>query len=227
MSKSFILSNNDFFGVTGNTSPLTIRITTKTHPDSEEVRYDAENNVYTLLASQEVITALGQSLSQELHATITLNNVRMGSIMVDMILGDLSKLEYIKELSDTWVLSNIVDNILMTPEFIQSCKAEDVGLEVVVYEDSYKQIKSQSGIMFLYILLMQVYCTNYQYSIIINVIHLMTQYYNNIFCLIDVAPLSQAFQYEDKLGFLGEDIIIECPVQPGKITWSVLWGVMK
>ena len=92
-----------------------------------------------------------------------------------MILGDLSKLEYIKELSDTWVLSNIVDNILMTPEFIQSCKAEDVGLEVVVDEDSYNQIKSQSGIMFLYTLLMQVYCTNYQYSIIINVIQLMTQ----------------------------------------------------
>ena len=130
---------------------------TKTHQDSEEVRYDAENNVYTLLASQEVITALSQSLSQELHASITLNNVRMGSIMVDMILGDLSKLEYIKELSDTWVLSNIVDNILMTPEFIQSCLAEDVGLEVVVDEDSYKQIKSQSGIFFLYILIMHVY----------------------------------------------------------------------
>ena len=138
-----------------------------------------------------------------------------------MILGDLSKLEYIKELSDTWVLSNIVDNILMTPQFIQSCLAEDVGLEVVVDEDSYKQIKSQSGIMFLYILLIQVYCTNYQYSIIIYVIQFMTQYYNNIFCFLDVAPLPQTFQYEDKLGFLGEDVVIECPVQPGKITWSV------
>ena len=39
-----------------------------------------------------------------------------------------------------------------------------------------------------------------------------------------MTPLSQTFQYEDKLGFLGEDIIIECAVQPGKITWSVFRG---
>ena len=143
----------------------------------------------------------------------------MGSIMVDMILGDLSKLEYIKELSDTWVLSNIVDNILVTPEFIQSCKAEDVGLEVVVDEDSYKQIKSHPGIIFYTHSL----CRSTE--VLITIIHTANdKYYDNISCFLDVAPLSQTFQYEDKLGFLGEDIVIECAVQPGKITWSVFSG---
>ena len=126
---------------------MTIRITTKTLPDTEQVRQDAENNVFTLLASETAVKALSQSLSEEFEATITLNNVRMGSIMVDMVLGDLSKLEYIKKLSDKYVLSNIIDSILMTPEFIESCQAEDVGLEAVIDEESYNQIKSKHGKM--------------------------------------------------------------------------------
>ena len=126
---------------------MTIRITTKTLPDTEQVRQEAENNVFTLLASETAVKALSQSLSEELQATITLNNVRMGSIMVDMVLGDLSKLAYIKKLSDKYVLSNIIDSILMTPEFIESCQAEDVGLEAVIDEESYNQIKSKYGKM--------------------------------------------------------------------------------
>ena len=81
----------------------------------------------------------------ELEANVSLNNVRLGSILVDIILEDLSKVKYIKELSDKWVLSNMIDSILMTPEFISTCKAEDVAVEVVVDEESYKQIKSISG----------------------------------------------------------------------------------
>ena len=135
------------FLFTGNPYPLTIHITTKTLPDTEQVRQEAENNVFTLLASETAVKALSQSLSEELEATITLNNVRMGSIMVDMVLGDLSKLAYIKKLSDKYVLSNIIDSILMTPEFIESCQAEDVGLEAVIDEESYNQIKSKYGKM--------------------------------------------------------------------------------
>ena len=62
-----------------------------------------------------------------------------------MILEDLSKVEYIKELSDKWVLSNMIDSILMTSEFISTCQADDVAVEVVVDEESYKQIKTISG----------------------------------------------------------------------------------
>ena len=126
---------------------MTIRITTKTLPDTEQVRQEAETNVFTLLASETAVKTLSQSLSEELEATITLNNVRMGSIKVDMVLGDLSKLAYIKKLSDKYVLSNIIDSILMTPEFIESCQAEDVGLEAVIDEESYNQIKSKYGKM--------------------------------------------------------------------------------
>ena len=62
-----------------------------------------------------------------------------------MMLEDLSKLEYIKDLSDKWALSNIVDNALITPGFLESCQAEYVELEVVVDEESYKQLRNQAG----------------------------------------------------------------------------------
>ena len=101
--------------------------------------------MYTLLKSVENASKLAQDLSKKLEEAIEINNVRMGSIMVDMILRDLSKLEYIKYLSDNWVLSNMVDGILMTSEFIATCQADDVALDVVVDEDSYEQIKSISG----------------------------------------------------------------------------------
>ena len=95
-----------------------------------------------MLSSEEVVQALAQTLSEEFEATIKLTNVRTGSIKVDMMLGDLSRLDYIKELSDEWVLSNIVDSILMTPEFIESCEAEDVAIDVVLDEESYQQVRS-------------------------------------------------------------------------------------
>ena len=134
-----------FLYISGSSPPLTIRITTNTLPDTDEIRYEAQINVYTQLNSEETVTKLAQDLSKKLEATVKLDNVRLGSIMVDMILGDLSKLEYIKYLSDNWVLSNMVDNILITPEFITTCQAEDVALDVVVDEDSYKHIRNLSG----------------------------------------------------------------------------------
>ena len=138
-----------FLFISGSSTPLTIRITTNTVPDTKEIRYEAQINVYTQLTSEETVTKLAQDLSKKLEATVKLNNVRLGSIMVDMILGDLSKLEYIKYLSDNWVLSNMVDNILITPEFITTCQAEDVALDVVVDEDSYKHIMLSSKLQVL------------------------------------------------------------------------------
>ena len=124
---------------------LTLCIITRTLPNNETVHTSAENNLLTLLSSEEVLTSLAQALSEEFEAYVKLEGVRKGSIKIDMILGNLSVLEYIKEMSDKWVLSNIVDSILITPEFISSCQAEDVALEVVVDEESYKKIKSNSG----------------------------------------------------------------------------------
>ena len=105
----------------------------------------AQNNLLEHLSSEEGITSLSNSLSLTLDTPINLTNGRLGSIKVDMTLGDLSSLEYIKELSDSWVLSNIMDSILMTPEFIESCKAEDVSIIAVIEEDSYQQFKNFPG----------------------------------------------------------------------------------
>ena len=69
----------------------------------------------------------------------------MGSIKVDIIMGDLSRLEILKEMCDKWVLTNIMESILMTPEFIESCGAEDVAIDVVLEEESYQRIKNLPG----------------------------------------------------------------------------------
>ena len=95
--------------------------------------------------SEEAVTVLSETLSEAFKTKVNLENVRLGSIMVDMMLEDLSKLEYIKDLSDKWTLSNIVDNALITPDFLESCQAEYVELEVVVDEASYKQLRNQAG----------------------------------------------------------------------------------
>ena len=130
---------------TGNLPVLLLVINANTLPDNETVHTLSENNLFLLLQSEELLQSLAQTLSEEFEAHIKLNGVRKGSIKVDMVLGDLSRLEYIKEMSDKWVLSSIVDRILMTPEFISSCQAEDVTLEVVVNEESYQQLKCRTG----------------------------------------------------------------------------------
>ena len=130
---------------TGDTPPLIIRITTKTMPDTEEIRLEAENNVYTLLMSEQTLKKLAQDLTRKFEAEIKLDNVLLGSIQMEMVLGDLTKLEYLKEFSDKWVLSNIMDSILMTPQFIESCHAEDVAIDVVIDEESYQRVKLHAG----------------------------------------------------------------------------------
>ena len=134
------------FYITGICRSLTVSITTAIVSDTEKVRVSTEKNLLKLLSSEEKLASLAQKLSEELEAEITLKNVRPGSIKVDMTLEDMACLEYIKELSDQWVLSNIVDSILMTPEFteqfIDSCHKEQVSIKFVLDKDSYQQVKS-------------------------------------------------------------------------------------
>ena len=40
-----------------------------------------------------------------------------------------------------------------------------------------------------------------------------------LFFHLDLAPPSKTYHYEDKTGFLRENIVIESPVLTGKITW--------
>ena len=109
------------------------------------VQIDAEKNIFRLLSNEEVVKKVAQALSVDFETHVKLSNIRIGSIKIDMLIEDLSRLDYIKELSDKYVLSNIVDSILMTPEFIESCQAEDVFVEAVLDEDSYQQVKLHAG----------------------------------------------------------------------------------
>ena len=120
---------------------MTLLLSAKTQPDNAEILCDAENKLLALLSNEKELETLAQKLSTEFKATVKLDSVRTGTVKMDMLLGDLTRLEYLKELSDKWVLSNIVDRILLTPDFIESCLAEDVAIDVVVEEESYQKAK--------------------------------------------------------------------------------------
>ena len=130
------------FCTAGNTVRLTIDITIQTTPEDEPTHDSAVNKLLNHLSCDNNNAALSQTLSRKLDTALIMTNTRIGSIKVDVILADLSSLEYIKELSDNWVLTNIMDSILMTPEFIESCQAEDVSIKALVNEDSYQRIKN-------------------------------------------------------------------------------------
>ena len=130
---------------TGRSVCLTICLIVRTLPDTEEVQSRSEDSLYRHLSDQEVIAALAQSLSQEFCTVVVLGNIRTGSIKMDMSIEDPSRLEYIKYLSDKGVLSDIIDCILMTPDFISSCQAQDVAIEAFIDEESYANLKIQSG----------------------------------------------------------------------------------
>ena len=129
---------------TGSSVCLIICLTVRTLPDTEEVQSQSEDILYQHL-SDEVIVALEGSLSEEFCTIVKLTNIRKGSIKMDMSIEDLSRLEYIKYLSDKGVLSDIIDCFLMTPDFISKCQAQDVAVEAVIDEESYSRLKNQSG----------------------------------------------------------------------------------
>ena len=127
------------FSNIGNTSQLTIILTTTTCPDTKEVKELSEKNLLEFLSSEQA--SVSQTLSDKIGTKLNLTNTRLECVKVDVILRDISSLDYLKELSDKMVLTNIMDMILMTPEFIESCQAEDVAITAVLDEDSYQQIK--------------------------------------------------------------------------------------
>ena len=114
-------------------------ITATTFPDAKEVKELAEENLSKVLSSEQA--SVSQTLSDKIGTKLSLANTRLECVKVDVILSNLTSLDYLKELSDKKVLTNIMDMILMTPEFIESCQAEDVAITAVLDEDSYQQIK--------------------------------------------------------------------------------------
>ena len=134
-----------FFCITGNTEALTLIIETHTLPDNEDIHKKAENNLFSKLSSEEIKSELSQNLSRKLNTDVKLTDTVMGSIKVDIVMEDLSRLEHLKEMCDKWVLTNIMESILMTKELINSCGAEDVAIDVVLEEASYQRIKNLPG----------------------------------------------------------------------------------
>ena len=125
--------------IIGNNPQLTMIITATTFPDAKEVKELAEENLSKVLSSDEALVS--QTLSDKIGTKLNLTNTRLECVKVDVILRDISSLDYLKELSDKMVLTNIMDMILMTPEFIESCQAEDVAITAVLDKESYQQIK--------------------------------------------------------------------------------------
>ena len=130
-----------FLCIIGNASrSLELTLDTTVEPNSESNKKDANDNLYNKLIQPSVQKELSLNLSEELGTEVEVGNVKTGSILLQLILKEYSELEYVKSLSDCGVLSNIFGNLLVTPEYLESCKADKVYVDAKVIERSYLEL---------------------------------------------------------------------------------------
>ena len=80
-------------------------------------------------------------LSEELESKTEINNVAEGSVLVDISIQDDEAVDTLKFLSDTGLLSSILESLIITNEFTGQCLAEEVNLHVFLSLD-YESGKS-------------------------------------------------------------------------------------
>ena len=104
---------------------LKMCITVTTLPNTKALMREAENILYKHLSLENTITKLSQCLSEVFRTSVDITDVKEGSIQMDLLLKNFYKVEYMNDLSDEGVLTNLIDSWLMTEEIISCCQADD------------------------------------------------------------------------------------------------------
>ena len=105
-----------------------------TTPDSEVNGRDAQLRLLQLLQEPQQQERLSAYLSQELETKIDVTNVKEGSVIVDILVEDKQAVDTLKFLSDTGLLSSMLQIHLITDQFIFQCLADrvDINVELVI-----------------------------------------------------------------------------------------------
>ena len=111
-----------------------------THPESTENTQNATDQLYSVLDSPGARQSLSQYLTEETDIDLSVHRIVRGSFFIDLKMKDYLELEEIKYLSDQGVLSIMLNFYLITKDFLQSCLAESVKLNVTVDIVSYQAL---------------------------------------------------------------------------------------
>ena len=113
-------------------------MTTKTNP--EQASKDIEEKLQTYLESDKGSKRLENHLSNELKHKLHLEKIEAGSIFIVIRLSSLDCLERLHYLSTTDYLSNTINHLLITKEFLTECAVSSVTLKVTLLEESYQRL---------------------------------------------------------------------------------------
>ena len=127
-----------------NPQTLKLKLNTMVEPDSEINNQDATDQLYRYLSSQSVQNQLSEDLSKKLDTELQVYNIDKASVMIELIMKNFEKIENIKSLSDTGVLSNILGSLLLTPKYMSLCKTtymyKVLCIDAMVDDMSYKDL---------------------------------------------------------------------------------------
>ena len=85
--------------------------------------------------------SLSEAISNLTNVKMTVEDVTMSCLLFHIKLLDPSEIPYLKNLSDTGALTNLIEYALISDEFLSRCQAEQVSLEVKIDETSFESVQ--------------------------------------------------------------------------------------
>ena len=121
----------------------------RTYPEDSEVeKEDAQRHMYEKLDKSENRKDLAENLSDELETAVDITNVTEGSIIIHIILEDEEALNTLVFMSDTGLLSYKMQIYLVTPAYLNCCKAERVKIKATVNSQNMPPFEEEMQCVF-------------------------------------------------------------------------------
>ena len=100
--------------------------------NSQEEKEDAQNIMFYEVSKSVNRRRLEEKLSDELETKVNIIDVYIGSVIIHITLEDEEALDTLVFMSDTGLLSSRMQSYLVTPEYLDCCKAEMVKIKATV-----------------------------------------------------------------------------------------------
>ena len=112
----------------------------ETIPNTEENIKDAEKKIYQNLEKPEKQEEIAKHLTDDLEAVVKVVGISEGSVILHITLDDEAAFEKLVFLSDTGVLSSLLQMHLVTPAFEDGCTADKVKINVILDTTAMKNL---------------------------------------------------------------------------------------
>ena len=138
-----------------------LRVTVQPTPNTDTALQDAETRLLELTKSKIDDGSLSEDITKLTNVKMNVEDVTMSCLLLHIKLFDPTQIPYLKNLDDTGALTNLMEYILISDEFLSRCQAEQVSLEVKIDKTSVELLQEIitgelqfNKIIFIYITLM-------------------------------------------------------------------------